>query len=241
MKKVTCVILTLFIFLFSFSSAQTVGEEASFVGSTQYSGDTIPELIPVNRNGKLGYLNSQSKKTVIAPEYSLALFFNEDCNLKNSPNEEVREFGSEEYATVKAGEKTYRIDKKGNKVYTYKPEDIGTCSKQFLPPRYSSYKENHQYGIVKKDRRGVPDAKQIYIQPIYQYTFVLDSKDKENPMIIAVQNDKFGVLDKNGKVILPFVFEDIKKNLAWRDANLFSVSMDGKNYYYVDQYGNEYK
>lgn len=39
----------------------------------------------------------------------------------------------------------------------------------------------------------------------------MDSDDQENPMIIAIKNDKFGVVDKNNRVVIGFEYEDIKK------------------------------
>ena len=40
----------------------------------------VPVLIPQKQGGKFGYVN-QSGKFVIQPDYHIALFFGEDCNL----------------------------------------------------------------------------------------------------------------------------------------------------------------
>lgn len=201
----------------------------------------IPLLIPVNRNGKIGYLDSVSKKIAIAPQFHLGLFFQEDCNLLSSESIEERKYGTEDYATVEIKEETMRIDKKGKIVYRYKQDELGKCTKLFIAPLYTSYEKNNRYGVRKRNRSGVFSASDIYIQPMYQYTYVLDSSDGENPMIVAINNDRFGIIDKNNNTILPFIYQDIKKNKSWRDANLFSVSMDGKHYYFVDKNGTDYK
>src|ERR1700750_15137 len=45
----------------------------------------LPVLIPKKENGKFGYVN-QNGKFIIKPEYHIAVFFYEDCNLLNSPH-----------------------------------------------------------------------------------------------------------------------------------------------------------
>jgi hypothetical protein len=53
-------------------------------------------------------------------------------------------------------------------------------------------------------------------------------------MIVASKNNVFGVMDVNGKVIIPFEYSNIKRNFSWKLGKMFEVSKDGKNYYYVD-------
>lgn len=217
------------------------GGEQPLGDTTEARGVNVPELIPINRGGLYGYLNSKTHKVAIKPKFSSTLFFNEDCNLLNSPNLEVRQYGTADFATAMLHGKTVRIDKTGKVVYTFDKKDFGKCLKPFVAPIYVSYEKEGRYGLAKKDRAGRLDLNQIYINPIYQYTFVMDSQDKEEPMIIAIQNDKFGVLDKEGKVILPFIYADIRRNLSWREAYLFQVSLDGKHYFYIDRNRHIYK
>lgn len=108
-------------------------------------------------------------------------------------------------------------------------------------PAFTIYKNGENYGLVKKDLQGVADLSQVYIIPQYQYLFVMDSDDQENPMIIAIKNDKFGVVDKNNRVVIGFEYEDIKKNLSWKEAHLFEVSQDGKKYFFMDKASNKYQ
>ncbi|WP_407499807.1 WG repeat-containing protein [Elizabethkingia anophelis] len=215
------------------------GQQNRLVQVTSDKND-IPELIPVFKNGKYGYINTAGR-LMIPPKFNLALFFTEDCNLTQSPNENIRLYGKKNYATVEIDKVAYRIDKTGKALYRYKNEDLGRCKKDFQMPAFTIYKNGENYGLVKKDLQGVADLSQVYIIPQYQYLFVMDSDDQENPMIIAIKNDKFGVVDKNNRVVIGFEYEDIKKNLSWKEAHLFEVSQDGKKYFFMDKASNKYQ
>lgn len=205
---------------------------------TQMKEDLLPSLIPQKVDQKSGYIN-QNGKMVITPEYHIAMFFSEDCNLLSSPNKSVRVFGSAEYATVEKNDISYRINKKGNRVYQYKKSDLGKCSQPYQMHKYKAFTLNGMYGLVSKDSIDLSGYKDFDIYPQYQMLYVLES-DRENPMIIAVRNNKFGIVDKQNKIIIPFVYADIKMNLSWQTANLFEVSKDGKNYFYVDKNNKAY-
>ena len=77
--------------------------------------DSIPALIPQKNNGKYGFIN-QKGKTIIPYQYSNVGFFTEDCNLLNSPNEKVRKYGSNKYASVRINNLDFRIDRSGKRV-----------------------------------------------------------------------------------------------------------------------------
>ncbi|WP_435522822.1 WG repeat-containing protein [Chryseobacterium indoltheticum] len=81
--------------------------------------EELPLLIPQKKNGKSGFVN-QKGKFVIQPEYDLVMFFGEDCNLLNSPNEKIRKFGSVDFATVEKDKITFRINKSGKKFINIK-------------------------------------------------------------------------------------------------------------------------
>ncbi|MFC0342803.1 WG repeat-containing protein [Epilithonimonas hispanica] len=195
--------------------------------------DTLPSLIPQKINQFSGYINQQGK-VVIVPEYHIAMFFSQDCNLLNSPNKAVRVFGSANYATVEKNNISYRINKKGKRVYRYKKTDIGKCSQPYVVQKYKAFVLNGAYGLVSKEDIDLGGYKDFDIYPQYQMLYVLES-DRENPMIVAVKNDKFGIIDKNNQVVIPFIYADIKTNLSWKTANLFEVSTDGKDYFFVNK------
>lgn len=209
-----------------------------FVLAFSQQNNLVPKLIPQTINGKKGYVNQQGK-TIINPEYKIAMFFTEDCNLLNSPKKNVRIFGSANYATVEKNNITYRINKKGARVYEYKKADLGKCEEPYEAPKYKPFALNGNYGLVSKDNIDLGGYKDFDIYPQYDMLYVLNS-DRENPMIVAVKNNRFGVVDKANKIIVPFVYNDIKVNLSWKTAHLFEVSQDGKNYYFVDEDNKAY-
>ncbi len=222
MKKLLSLILTGF-FLAAFS---------------QMKEDLIPSLIPQTIDQKSGYID-QNGKIIIKPEYHIAMFFSEDCNLLNSPNKNVRIFGSANYATVEKNLIAYRINKKGKRVYQYKKSDLGQCSQPYEVSRYKAFRLNGIYGLVSKETVDISGYKDFDIYPQYQMLYVLES-DKENPMMVAVMNNKFGVVDKQNRIIIPFIYADIKTNLSWKTAHLFEVSSDGKHYFFVDRNNKSY-
>lgn len=205
---------------------------------SQMKDTAIPALIPQTINQKTGYVN-QSGKVVIPAEYQIAMFFSEDCNLLNSPNKKIRIFGSADYATVEKNQISYRIDRKGTRVYQYKKEDLGKCVFPYESPKYKAFVMNGFYGLVSKESVDYKNYKDFEIYPQYQMLYVLDS-DKENPMIVAVLDNKFGVINKNNQVVIPFVYDDIKTNLSWKTANLFEVSKDGNQYFYINKNNHAY-
>lgn len=210
------------------------------VSSLPLVNEEIPLLIPQKKNGKSGFVN-QKGKFVIQPEYDLVMFFGEDCNLQNSPNEKVRKFGGIEFATVEKNGITFRINKSGKRVYQYKNDDLGRCNLKLKKALFHAYVLQGKYGIIEDSKFKNPsDRSQFTIYPDYQYLYILESDDVSNPMIVAAYNDKFGVIDVNNKIIIPFEYSDIKRNYSWKLGKMFEVTKDDKNYYYIDSYNRSY-
>lgn len=202
--------------------------------------EELPLLIPQKKNGKSGFVN-QKGKFVIQPEYDLVMFFGEDCNLLNSSNEKVRKFGSSDFATVEKNKIVFRINKSGKKVYQYKDTDLGKCKLELKKALFHAYILKGKYGIIEDSKFKNPsDESQFTIYPKYQYLYILEGDDVSNPMIVATYNDKFGVIDVNNKIIIPFEYADIKRNYSWKLGKMFEVTKDDKNYYYIDSYNRSY-
>ena len=196
--------------------------------------DSIPTLIPFKKEGKSGFIN-QKGKVIIPPVYSNVGFFTEDCNLLNSPNSKVKKFGSKKYASVRLGEEDYRIDMAGKRVFQFKDADLGKCPLEFKSQLFHAYIMNKYYGIIEDSKfRDASDYRQFTIYPQFEYLHILEGDDLKNPMIIAVKNNKFGIIDVDNKVIIPFIYEDIKRNYSWKLGRLFEVTTDGDNYFYID-------
>lgn len=196
--------------------------------------DSIPDLIPQKIDGKFGFIN-QNGKTIIKPEYSNVGFFTEDCNLLNSPNNKIRQFGKNRYASVRLNGVDFRINKAGTRVYRFKDSDLAKCTPEFKTQLFHGYVLNNAYGIIEDAKFENPgDYRQFTIYPQYDYLHIMEGDDLKNPMIVASHKNRFGVIDINNKVIIPFEYSDIKRNFSWKLARLFEVTKDGKNYYFVD-------
>lgn len=196
--------------------------------------DSIPALIPQKKDGKIGYIN-QRGKVMIRHQFSNAAFFYEDCNLLNSPNEKLRKFGTNKYASVSADGVDYRIDIAGKRVYIFKKADLGKCPSAYKEQLYHSYVKSGFYGVIEDATfENEADYRQYKVYPQYDYLHIMEGDDLNNPMIVASYQNRFGVIDKNNKVIIPFEYADIKRNFSWKIARMFEVTKDNKNYYFVD-------
>lgn len=201
----------------------------------------VPVLIPQKQGGKFGYVN-QSGKFVIQPDYHIALFFGEDCNLIYSPNEKVKKFGAKHYATVDKGGISYRINMSGKIVYTYKPADLGVCKSPYIKAKYRAYKLNGKYGVIDEARFVNPSDKNQYtIYPTYDYLFVMESDDPLNPMIIVAKDNSFGIVNIKNQVVIPLQYKDIKRNYSWKLGHMFEVTDGDANYFYVDVHNKAYR
>lgn len=222
----------------SFFSQNTADENLSAIISNANSKNTkaVADLIPKKSKGLYGFIN-QNSKMMIQPKYSNVGFFTEDCTLINSPKTSVKKFGSADYASAIRAGKEVRIDKNGKTVYEVKKADLGKCTNTFVKQVYYGFSENGVFGIRKSENT---DRKNIQILPQYQLVHIMEGDDLENPMIIVVKNDLFGIVDKNNNVIVPIIYSDIKRNFSWKLAGLFEVTKDGKNYFYVDVKNNRY-
>lgn len=202
--------------------------------------DSVPALIPQKKNGLYGFIN-QRGKVIIRHQFTNAGFFYDDCNLLNSSNEKAKKFGTAKYASVRDETGDYRIDLSGRKMYKYKDADLAKCSPEFKKQLYHSYIKNGFYGIIEDAKfENEADYRQYQIFPQYDYLHIMEGDDVNNPMIVASYQNRFGVIDKNNKVIIPFEYADIKRNFSWKIGRLFEVTKDHKNYYFVDAQNHAY-
>ena len=202
--------------------------------------ENVPLLIPKKINGNYGYVN-QNGKFVIAPEYHIAMFFAEDCNLLNSANPKAKKFGTDEFATVDKNNISYRIDKTGKKVYQYKSTDLGRCHTQFRKQLFHAYIMNGSYGIIEDSKFSNPsDRSHFKIYPKYDYLHILEGDDLLNPMVVVSHKNKFGIIDVNNNIIIPFEYADIKRNYSWKLGKMFEVTKDDVHYYYIDSNNKAY-
>lgn len=100
-----------------------------FSSYAQEKSDSLsyPDLIPLLDNGLYGYCD-KDKNTIIEPQFEGATFFGEDLDFHDIKDPKKKIFGSSAYATVWQDGQRMRIDKKGNVVYRYDPEDFNEIS-----------------------------------------------------------------------------------------------------------------
>lgn len=202
--------------------------------------ENVPLLIPQRLNGNFGYVN-QKGKFVITPEYHIAMFFAEDCNLLNSSNPKAKKFGTAHFATVEKNGISYRISQAGKRVYQFKNADLGKCQTEFKKQLFHAYILNGSYGIIEDSKFSNPaDRSHFKIYPKYEYLHILEGDDLSNPMIVASHKDKFGIIDVNNNIIIPFEYADIKRNYSWKLGKMFEVTKDDINYYYIDSNNKSY-
>ena len=251
--NVLCVFISIFVFSQTRSVKKIGGKNGTKTtmkkgaAKTQSNPDLVvinkdlPVLIPKKKGDQFGYVN-QNGKFIIQPEYHIAVFFYEDCNLLNSPNVKVRKFGTKDYATVEKDMISYRVDHTGKRVYQFKDSDLGKCKfEEYKQQLFQAYILNGFYGIIEKSKFvNAADYRQYKIYPQYQYLYILEGDDVADPMIVASNNDKFGVIDVNNKIIIPFEYSNIKRNFSWKLGKMFEVTKDGKNYYYIDANNKTY-
>lgn len=254
MKKLICFVLMVFS-LMTFAQSKTAVKKTSkksvvkTVAKNQTVSktddlvklnDSIPALIPQKMNGKFGFVN-QKGKLIIAHQYSNVGFFTEDCNLLNSKNPMAKKYGTADFASVRLNGVDFRIDKSGKRVYQYKDSDLAVCSPEVKKQYYHSYILHGFYGLIEDAKfENEADYRQYQIYPQYQYLHILEGDDLHNPMIVASVNDRFGVIDKNNKIVIPFEYSDIKRNFSWKLGRLFEVTKDGKDYFFVDEKNHAY-
>ena len=150
-------------------------------------------------------------------------------------------YGSNEYASVRINNEDFRIDVAGKRVYQFKDSDLGKCKPEFKTQLFHGYILGKYYGIIEDSKfENAADYRQFTIYPQYDYLHILEGDDLKNPMIIAIRDNKFGIIDVNNKTIIPFQYSDIKRNYSWKIARLFEVTEDGTNYFYIDLNSRKY-
>ncbi len=128
----------------------------------------------------------------------------------------MRKYGTKDYATVEKDMISYRIDYSGKRVYQFKDSDLGKCRfEEYKQQLFQAYVLNGFYGIIEKSKFvNAADYRQYQIYPQYQYLYIMEGDNVADPMIVASNNDKFGVIDVNNKVIIPFEYSNIKETSA---------------------------
>ncbi|MGB6083383.1 hypothetical protein [Moheibacter sp.] len=96
------------------------------ISAQQQDELNYPDLIPVLVNDSLYGYCDQDLNLKINPKFEHAELFEEDFHFQiyQVRNTEVVQYGTADYAWVDINEERYRINKKGEPVYKYNPEDF---------------------------------------------------------------------------------------------------------------------
>ncbi|MDR1882623.1 MAG: WG repeat-containing protein [Prevotella sp.] len=92
----------------------------------------------------------------------------------------------------------------------------------FTPEGYASVKTSEGHGVI--DKKG-----SYVINPQYAQYIKIDRGD-----FIVKEGGKIGIIDKDGKVIVPMDFKDI---YPFQGRNYTSATMDGRTYGFIDREG----
>ncbi len=175
--------------------------------------------------GNYGYKNEQ-QVIVIQPKYDYASDFSENRGI------------------VILGKKCGAVDSAGNEVIPIKYDIAnggfhdGLCGfnmngkwgflningDEIISFKYSyvkDFSEGIAYVSEDYDKKFFIDKKGNNLFPVHQY---LETKDCNEGLIIAKKDDKWGCLDKTGKVVIPFLYSDI----LVRKGEIINVKRDRK-------------
>lgn len=191
------------------------------------------DLYPVKVNGLWGYINSKGKLKIKC-QYTQAFDFTENLAIveKNGKVGAINQKGKVvipfqfhninpfqgEVAEATLADSALILDKKGNVL-------IASSDKYY----YSIYSE---YNIIQKSR----NIDSIFLYNIYGNLLYKDNTEVyiSEGLIAKKQNNKYGFIDSNGKVIIDFIYEDAKKFTE----GLAAVKKDGK-YGFINKKGEE--
>jgi len=217
----------------------------SFAGSIQYEnigGFLTNKLVSAKHKGKWGAVN-QNGDVVIPFLYDYNFYFPQDDSggyypaavAKNGMwgyidtlGQEVLSFKYEEarsfidgVAVVKRSNRILFITTNGSLVKELQYDDIGT-----------NYQFYNLYPVQLNGKWGY--AKQLGEEVIApKYTF---AGEFQSGLAIVELGNKFGVIDTQGKLILPFEYDRIEVSSGY--ANYFYCSKNGK-YFKLDSYGRD--
>lgn len=184
--------------------------------SAQSKGEKIKELYPISENGLWGYINT-SGKVKIKPKFRTAGQFSEGLapvrvngtygyidpsgEFVIQPRFDVAYKFSSGQARVCIDAKPYYIDTQGEILFEHNYSEIS----DFGDDEITIVKtKTGLYGVI--DRNGILIADTIYriIKPFNSGVAVVGGLTDKSQIYNKEKKAKFGVIDKKGKIIIPF-------------------------------------
>lgn len=213
--------LFILILLSNLNHAQSINKQDSCA--------MIPKLIPIKINKKWGYSNAQ-KEIIIKPIFEEAEPYYSLMYYKKIKSQES------DFATVKYKGNYYRIDTLGKRIDKIDITKSETADIAFMAkaPNFEFVNNSGKFGIRKIS------TQTDIIKPEYDDIIPFDNYRIFNFPYIVKLKDKYGVIDQNGKLIVPIIYDEISYSwLYWYQVGLLLVKKNDTKYF-VDLCGNEY-
>lgn len=195
----------------------------------------------INKNDKTGFVNEQGKE-VVACKYDEASSFDKGYSVVKV---KIDEFNSKyglldstgkEVIPVKYGKMEYYPKDKVLVVGEDNTSSVGLddlTGKIIIPPQYEFWSKTVSKGlwpVGKNNICGVVNMKNEVVVP-FAYEMI-ESYSEELDIAAAKKDGKYGFIDRTGKVIIPFLYDDgwpsgpnivVKKDKKWG-----VIGLDGK-------------
>ena len=186
----------------------------------------------VNKNGKVGYVNEEGKEVVPCKYDEASSFDNGYAIVKIKTGEYDFKNGlidstGKEIIPLKYGRMEYYSNDKVLVVGEENASKVGLMDlkgKILIPAQYEFWSKTVSKGlwpVGKNDICGVVNLKNEIIVP-FTYQMIESYSDELN-VAAAKKDGKYGFIDRTGKVVVPFIYND-----GWPSGPYLAVKKDGK-------------
>ena len=208
------------------------------------------DLFLVKKDGKYGWID-ENGNVIINFEYQEVSYDDEDVIVTKKDgkwgcidnkgniviNFEYDELGepSENLISAKRGDKIGFLDKQGNIIidfkYDYEWDEEETNSENLFSLAMPIFKE--EVSLVHKDNRVffIDEFGNNAID--FETDFTINRNCYENGILIGEKNGKYGAFDKNGKLLVDFIYDEIENDSK---SELFKAKLNEK-WGYIDYSG----
>ena len=196
---------------------------------------SVPDTIIFMKKNKFGYYSLKKQKILIPAKFDEAKLFQEDEILFYSNDSINKKYSADKYATVRYKGKLYRIDSKGK--LAYKIPNMVEPPPGSVDMQYKIVREKGKYGIVDKNNE------ELVVPKIYDDIQELFSYDKENNLFKVEKNEKYGIIDSKGNVLVDVIYDNIQNpgNIKLQKQGVILIVTKKSIRKVVDLCKNEYK
>ncbi len=117
------------------------------------------------------------------------------------------------------------VDLKGNAILPFEYDEVTATSgnSELLQVR-----KGELFGLIRRDGTQVLPVVYNYVESVFDY-----------PNRIVAKNEKYGLVDSLGKVLIEPMYDDIRRNSYGTDKTWPLLVQDGEWYYFVDSNGQK--